>query len=283
MKPFTLKFFWNQKKEKTDILILLPHPGTWEDWMNMIYNSWRWYDDISHDILSQYISHEADRWSREIIYETLTILSNCYLLWDTKIGVFDIDLPRWICDLNRNWKKSCPRAIDSTIWKEPYDETLSALFWEISRSCYCLQFHTMNHSNPAYRFELSPESTNTEISRFLETCYSWDKRTCNILTEMISWEYVTSLEYDNLLKWLFYSHNIPLAENVAYRFAPDFPATEITRMIATNLVEITKDSLGTDDTMNHINSSKIILDPEKISVFAHIFSEFFVWLLHKSA
>jgi hypothetical protein len=283
MNPFTIKTFWNQSKEVTDILILLPHWSMGEDWIDFIISTWKWVTVPSKQNLLAYMSHEADRWSREIIYTSIDILLKEYAFQDYKITVFDIGIPRAICDMNRTWEKACPNAVDEKKWKTYYDTTLTALYKEIQSSAYCLQFHTMNSRDPCFRFELTENSSEDDILYFLAWCYNWEKRDCNILTELVDHTYITSRRHDECIQSLFQEYSIPLQKNKAYRFMHDFPATYITQNIPSSLIEITKDSIATPDTANTIDSSKIILDQSKIYIFGWLFSDFFVWLIQKTS
>lgn len=282
MKPFTITYFWDKKKPKIDILILLPHAGNWEDWINQIHISWIWDKLIDWNILREYLAHEADRWSREIISESICLLKEKIDIETCKIAVFDIHIPRWICDLNRVWERACPWSIRSSDWKSLYDETLSSLSWEIDNASFCLQFHTMNGKDPTYKFSLDWEKDTKDIQNFLNTCYSGKKRECNILTRLDTGEYITSQRHDQLLQSIFQSRNIKLHENEAYRFTKNYPATDIAQRMPSTLIEITKDSLANSHNQSEVNSSKIIFDQEKIHTFAEIFSDFFVWLLLKT-
>lgn len=283
MRWYTLHTFGNTHQSSySDILILLPH--AWEDlqWIDFVRSSFLWGYDIPDPILSRYISHEADRGSREVAFSAIDRFFSHPENADFRISIFEVHIPRWFCDLNRPWELACSRVVDSTFWKSYFDDAYNELYSLLENTKFCFQLHTMASYEMISSWELDLSKDEQDIEYFLTSIYSGTNRECNILTRTPDDRELTCREFDTILSHYFSKQQIALLRDVSYRLLDDRPSTDITKFLPSSFLEITKWSLATDETRGYIDTSQIILSTERINLYGEIIAESFQEYLSQS-
>lgn len=282
MKWYTLHTFGNTHQSYSDILIFLPH--AWEDvqWIDYIRSSFLRGYDISDPILSRFISHEADRWSREVAFSAIDRFFSHPENSDFQISIFEVHIPRGFCDLNRPWELACPSVTDNTYWKSYYDTIINDLYKVLSSTKFCLQLHTMASYEMISSWELDLSKDEQDIEYFLTNIYGWLGRECNILTRTPDESELTCRDFDTILSHSFSKQQITLLRDISYRLMDDRPATDITKFLPSSFLEITKWSLATDETRQVNDTSQIILSPIKVRLYGDIIADSFQEYLSNS-
>ena len=259
-----------KKWEKYDFLIYAPHAWYKKYWLKNIKKSLK-IDKISDKLIYDYIVHEADIWSREIslwIYKKLESIfpekKFCLITWE---------VPRWFCDLNRFIENSSPSIVKNNYFTKDYYKSLENINKHIYNSKYVLHIHTMCSYNNDYKFVFDEETTDEKLRDFLEKSYKWSKREDNILTSDSLWNYYSYKKLDDKIKEYFLKQNKIIDENKAYTLETNYPVTHLIKKLPSSIIEITKWNIATDKTSHYTNTSKIVLDKEKIKNYIDILSE----------
>lgn len=281
MKWYTLHTFWNTNQVYSDILIFLPHSADDCGMIDFIRSSFVWGYDISNPILSRYIQHEADRWSREVAFSAIDRFFSDPSNADFKISIFEVHIPRGFCDLNRPWELACPSVVDNTYWKQYYDTIVDTVFTVLQSAKFCLQLHTMASYEMISSWELDRSKDEKDIEYFLTSIYSGACRECNILTRTPDERELTCSEFDTILSHSFSKQQITLLRDISYRLIENRPSTDITKFLPSSFLEITKWSLATDETKESYDTSKIILSPTKVRLYGDILADSFQEYLSK--
>lgn len=255
---------------RIDFLIFLPHSSTDSSWMQFARSTFMISrDDIVDTIISDYLYHEADIGMREVAFSCMENLPHIPF----SIGILEVNIPRWLCDMNRPFERAMPPILDKEQWKDIYNQASDVVFGIIDRSEFCLQLHSMCSFDPVKKLCFDSDVSVFQIKDFLSYGYSWKPRNCNLLTQDIHRNQVSNIDFDSIITCCFQEKNTTLDSDIAYQLLPDYPATKIMDIIPSSLLEITKWSLATESTTDSINTNDIIFDPEKIIFFGKLIAE----------
>lgn len=276
----SLKTFWNQNKENFDLMIYVPHDNRDKNFIKNVRETSKVdLENISDELLYNYLYHEADTWVSEIISAMEKYFENKK---DFKIWILRVEIPRGFCDLNRPLETAIPNSFRDNFWENFYNETQKEVFEILKKADFVFQFHSMNTFNPIEKAWISNEISEIFLNHHLDKIYSWTKRECTILTNDENWNYLTDKIFDEIFKKKFAENNVVLEENTAYKLLSNYPCTEIIKNQKSSFFEVIKWALATEETKNEINSNKIIFDEKKVEFFAKMISEIIFEYLEKT-
>lgn len=262
----TLTAFGNTSKNRADILILLLHAGDEQAYLDQAHSE---VPHIDKNILEAYMLHEADRGTREVGHLTAEFLVHHDP--NMRCDVLEILAPRSFLDPNRPKHLSTPEFLPVTYWQSLYDEILESIMTSCDRADYILQLHSMCGYDPVFpSLHKQKDITNEALQHFLDHCYSGRERHWDVVdstTDGVMHAYEPWIESSQRV---FGHAHIPLKNNHTYQLIDDYPGTIIMKAHRSILIEIPKTWIATDDTREMIDTSKVILDPKKLTQAAEL-------------
>jgi hypothetical protein len=107
-------------------------------------------------------------------------------------------------------------------------------------------------------------TTEADMERFLDTCYSGDDRHIDLLTHTGDGEPIADLELAERIWSIYQQAELRVDKNGAYQLKSGYPATELMKSCPSVLIEYPKNLLATEETAHCIDTSQMILETSKI-------------------
>lgn len=279
-KYLSFETIGNPKNNHFDAIIFAPHPSIDTNFIQKVrQTSKKNLDNISDEMLSAFLYHEADTGVNEVIDEMKPYLQKS----NFSIGILKVEIPRGFCDLNRPLSRAIPEIFRDNSWEQLYTETSKKINIYLQNTDFVFHFHSMNGFSPVAPSNFDENVSEKSLENHIENIYSGKKRECTILTKTEQWEYITDAKFDEIFRKIFAENQITLEENTAYQFLEDYPCTQITKRIPSWFFELTKNSIATDATSHFFNTNAIIFESEKIQKFAKVLSEILISYLQKKS
>ena len=254
-----------------DLLLYVPHAEISEKYIDEAYSSLVRPGSISKELLTRYMLHEADRGAYEIALATQGVLS--HLSPDLRVEVISVPVPRAFCDLNRPWERGVPSALRSEIYQERYLAQIESDRKAHMKAKSTIHIHTMCGRSPIMPWAFTEHTTEGDMERFLNTCYSGDDRHIDLLTHTDDGEQVADLEFAEKIGFIYRQAAHRVDQNRAYQLKSGYPATELMRSCSSVLIEYPKNLLATEETAHCIDTSQIVLDTAKIERMGRMLAE----------
>lgn len=176
-----------------DLLLYVPHGDTSRESIDEVLKSLVSPRVFSRELLTRYMLHEADRGAFEISQACLAELA--LVSPELRVIVQSVSIPRAWCDLNRPWERAVPSALRSEPYQELYQSQLRADYALHKRAKRAVHIHTMCGRSPVMPWAFTENTTEADLERFLDTCYSGDDRHIDLLTHTGDGEQIADLAF----------------------------------------------------------------------------------------